>query len=134
MQGYDDNLPAPMASFSECLLPQGFMTPNDAELIDLASSFDVKHATSAMELKNFADLCSSTRRRFGPQNSTGIEALELKVIQCEIMLMKKFTDFATVKQKGELEEPEEHVKIDVQAVKNTWLDRVEADNRWHSQR
>jgi hypothetical protein len=165
MQVDEEYVPPPRPQITECLLPQGvygqasFIKPNDRELIDLASSFDIRYASSAIELKNFAEICLSTRRAFGPQTSVGIEALELKVLQCDMMIKKKFPNFnitTRAETKADLpmqiatptamhvdeppmqdiadeeelqmqeEEEEEAVAIDFQAVKNAWLDRVEA--------
>lgn len=152
----------PRPQVTECLLPQYghetiFMKPNDSDLIDLASSFDVKYANSAIELKNFAEICLSTRRAFGMQTSSGIEALELKVIQCQMMINKKFPDFGMkeIKTKADvsmkittpmtmhIDEPadveeevtmeEQKICIDFQDIKNIWLDRVEANAKFARQ-
>lgn len=101
MQVDDEYVPPPRPQVTECLLPQSvygqvsFMKPNDSDLMELASSFDVKRASSAIELKNFAEICLCTRRAFGPQTSAGIEALEMKVLQCQMMIKKKFPNFET---------------------------------------
>ena len=142
----EDNVPPPLPQITECLIPQTSIKPNDPELIDLANSFDVKNASSPTELKNFADICLSARRAFGLQHSPGIEAIELKVLQCQMIINKKFPEFKENQAEenntameteeelptkmDEVHEEEDVTNIDFIEVKNTWLDRVEADAKY----
>jgi hypothetical protein len=139
MLDHDDYI-APVPNVTECLLsPSDFhnlIKPNDSNLIDMANSINIRNVSSPIELVNFSTICLSTLRPFGRQTSPGIQALELKVIQCKMMLKNKFPDFKAkpdvvivdkpVTQHVDMEhEHQQQEHVDFQQVKYKWLAKVE---------
>ena len=66
-------------------------TPDDASIIQLATSLHIASATN-QEIVDFLAICLTTRVGLGTARSRGVEELDLKIVQCKMVLKRRNID------------------------------------------
>ena len=85
------NVPKPIPAFQDCLLSDRHprMVPDESDLVSMANTFPQLKAASTPSIESFMDVLQCTRENYRTVTSPGLELLDLRLLQCTMILRKR---------------------------------------------